>query len=121
VRSDKPLDPSVHPTAPERAAAWHAMMIRKIVARKTWPVLARHLLFDLRACPVCRLPVFRWKTWKEIRRRVLWAAVQAMSGQISLVSRRLKMSPHTLYAHLPTKFRERLIAEKPKPEGGAPQ
>ncbi len=116
MRRAKPLDPSIHPTSPERVMSWHAMMIKKLLAKKTWPVLARHLLFELRACPVCGLPVFRWRRWDELQHRVLWAAVQAAGGKMSLASQRLKMSRRTLFAHLPAPLRARLAAEKKEGE-----
>ncbi len=125
-RGPWPLDPKVHPTAPERAAMWHASQIKRLAAKKTWKLLASHLLFELRACPVCGLPVLRWRKWDEIQHRILWSAVQAAGGQMSLVSRRLKMSRRTLYNHLPATLRKRIDEAKaeakpaPEPEGGGP-
>ncbi len=114
MRSAKPLDPRIHPTAPERAASWHMMMVKQLAARKTW------LLFELRACPECGLPVFRWRRWDEIKHRALWAAVQAANGQMSLASRRLRMPRRTLYSNLPTKLRKRIDEAKSKPKGSEP-
>ncbi len=123
MRGAKPIAPEVHPTAPERAATWHAMMIKRLEARKTWRVLARHLLFELRACPVCELPVFRWRRDDEIRIRVLAMAVRAANGNIALAAKRLKVGRRTLYNNLPKQLRDRIGAGRKKTaqdEGGEP-
>ncbi len=116
MRGAKPIAPEVHPTAPERALIWHSMMIKRLEARKTWRVLARHLLFELRACPVCGLAVFRWRRNDEIRIRVLAMAVRAANGNIALAAQRLKMTRRTLYDNLPQKLRDRIGTGRKKSE-----
>ncbi len=104
----KSIDPAIHPTAPERAASWHAMMIKRLEARKNWRVLARHLLFELRECPTCGLPVFRWRRADEIQIRVLAMSVRAAGNNYTLAAQRLKVGRRTLYNNLPQKLRDRL-------------
>ncbi len=111
MRGVKPLDPSIHPTTLERRAAWHAMMLGRVQARKAWPLLARHMLFEIRACAFCGEPVLRWRGFDAIRIRVLAMAVRAAGGNVSLAAQRLKMARRTLYDHLPQKLRDKIGAK----------
>lgn len=101
------LDPKVHPTTTVRAAAWHSMMLGKFQARRTWALLAKHALFEIRRCPQCGQPVLRWRRLDEIKFRVMVMALRGAGGNMSLASRRLKISTKTLYDNLPKRLRER--------------
>ncbi len=116
MRGAKPIVPELHPNAPERFTVWHSMMIKRLEARKTWRVLARHLLFELRACPVCGLPVFRWRRADEIQIRVLAMAVRAAGDNYTLAAKRLKVGRRTLYNNLPQKLRDRIGTARKQPE-----
>ena len=116
-RPKTPLNPMVHPTEPARMSTWHAMMMGKVAARKTWLLLAKGLLFELRACPVCSRPVLRWKSFDEVEARLFLMALRAAGGNASLAARRLRVSRRTFYNHLPPVLRDRIAGAKP---GGAP-
>ena len=87
-------------------AAWHALMIGKLKTRKTWRVLARHLLFELRECPTCKRPVLRWRRFDEIKQRIYIRAIATAGGCTSLAARRLRVSRRTLYDYVPIRLRK---------------
>lgn len=90
------IDPKLHPTAPHLVAEWHAMMLGRQQARQKWPLLASHLLFELRACPTCGLPVIRWRAIDEIRGRILRMAHRAANYNATLAASRLRVSTKTI-------------------------
>lgn len=97
----KELDPDIHPTAPERMRAWHNMMLGKQSARRTWPILVSHHIFELRECPVCKRPVMRWRQFDEVKQELFVLAVRLSRGNKSLAARRLNVSRDSLSDHLP--------------------
>lgn len=101
-----------HPQDPDRMAAWHRLMLGQLEAEATWPLLSSHLLFELRACPVCRRPVMRWRSLDEIKERVLDLAYQAAGGKVVLASRRLRMKRRTFYLNAPESLKKRIDATK---------
>lgn len=104
----RPLDPKVHPTTPERIVAWHDLMIGRLQARKSWPLLSSHMLYELRACPTCGRPVMRWRRLDEIKFRVMVMALRVAGDDVTLAARRLRISRRTIHYHLPATTRDRL-------------
>jgi transcriptional regulator of acetoin/glycerol metabolism len=81
--------------------SWHASQIEKEEARREWKLLVRHELFEMRACPLCGLPVLRWRTFDEIRTRTLRASLRAARGNLSMAARRLGVGRQFFYEHVP--------------------
>lgn len=106
------IDPNLHPTAPHLVMEWHAQMIGRLQARKAWPLLARHLLFEMRACPDCGLPVLRWRRLREIKARVLRMAHRAANYNATLAASRLRVDRKMISDTRPRKG-------KPKPGGAS--
>lgn len=103
--SRKPLDPNVHPTEPRRMRAWHDLMLGQHQARKTWRLLARFWLCELRECPICRRPVMRWCRLDEIKLRIFTRALAAAGGNVTRAAKRLHVNPRTFYYYLPARRR----------------
>jgi hypothetical protein len=73
------------------------MMLGNLAALKTWDLLDESLLFELRACPICRRPVLRWRPLDEIREEIFRRSLTAAGGNVSLAARRLKISRRSFY------------------------
>lgn len=104
------IDPNLHPTSPYLVVEWHSVMLGKIQARRSWPLLSSHLLYELRACPQCGQPVIRWRRLDEIKARVIRMAHRAANYNATLAASRLRVDRKRISDVRPQKG-------KPRPGG----
>jgi hypothetical protein len=93
-------------------ATWHRLRIGELQANESWPLLSSQLLFELRACPICRRPVMRWRSIEEIKAQVLELAYDAAGGSAALAARRLRMSRRAFYSHAPARLQQRIATKR---------